>query len=102
MSHQGLFVDTKAAWFAAFQQEVLGFPMAKHDDIVDCLSLIGLLVAQLLPGQRPQKQSREWDPSKDPYQTLDPSQFEAYVHGGSAQAWIGARAMTMSAIPVSR
>ena len=55
MSMDGLHVPTKAPWYAAFQQELLTFPMAKHDDCVDALGLIGQLLTSLLPGQRPRK-----------------------------------------------
>ena len=37
-------VSTKAPWYAAFQQELLTFPMARHDDSVDALGLIGQLL----------------------------------------------------------
>ncbi len=87
MSMDGLFVPTKAPWFATFQQELLTFPMAKHDDCVDALGLIGQLLTSLLPGQRPTKKHYEWDASRDAYQTLgSDAQISAYALGGNSAA----------------
>jgi predicted phage terminase large subunit-like protein len=87
MSMDGLFVPTKAPWYAAFQQELLTFPMAKHDDCVDALGLIGQLLTSLLPGQRPSKKQYEWDASRDAYQTLgSDAQISAYALGGNSSA----------------
>lgn len=33
-----LYVDRAAPWFPAFEAELLGFPRAAHNDLVDCLS----------------------------------------------------------------
>ncbi|KKN16087.1 hypothetical protein LCGC14_0979420 [marine sediment metagenome] len=33
-----LFPSNKPKWWDAFETELLGFPKAKHDDVVDCLS----------------------------------------------------------------
>ena len=37
LAMDGLYVPTKASWYAAFQQELLTFPSSKHDDMVDAL-----------------------------------------------------------------
>jgi predicted phage terminase large subunit-like protein len=50
----GLFVNMKAHFWPAMNQELLGFPGAKHDDIADALGLIGQMVADMVPGQRRQ------------------------------------------------
>jgi phage terminase large subunit-like protein len=42
-----------AAWFAEFKRELLSFPAGKHDDQVDALGLIGQLLDQMVPGQKP-------------------------------------------------
>src|SRR5262249_50374878 len=45
MAMGGLYVPTKASWYPAFLQEVLSFPVGKHDDQVDALGLIGQMLA---------------------------------------------------------
>jgi len=41
MALEGLYVPSKAPWFAEFKRELLSFPAGKHDDQVDALGLIG-------------------------------------------------------------
>jgi predicted phage terminase large subunit-like protein len=41
-------VDKKAAWFPIFEDEVLTFPRARHDDIVDAFSYLGLMVDKMI------------------------------------------------------
>jgi predicted phage terminase large subunit-like protein len=49
LAMDGLYVPTKASWYAAFQQELLTFPSSKHDDMVDALGLIGQLLTMMQP-----------------------------------------------------
>jgi predicted phage terminase large subunit-like protein len=44
MSMGGLYVPAGASWLAEFEQELLRFPSAVHDDQVDALGLIGQLL----------------------------------------------------------
>jgi len=53
MALEGLYVPTNAPWFAEFKSELLSFPAGKHDDQVDALGLIGQLLDQMVPGQKP-------------------------------------------------
>src|SRR4029077_2808771 len=53
MALDGLYVPTTASWFAEFKRELLSFPAGKHDDQVDALGLIGQLVDEMVPGQKP-------------------------------------------------
>lgn len=39
-----VFFDTEAAWFAPFKDELVRFPASAHDDQVDALAYIGLLL----------------------------------------------------------
>ena len=39
----------------AFRSELLSFPAGKHDDQVDALGLIGQLLDQMAPGQKPRQ-----------------------------------------------
>jgi hypothetical protein len=38
---------------ADFVSELLSFPAGKHDDMVDCCSLLGQLLTNLVPGSAP-------------------------------------------------
>jgi predicted phage terminase large subunit-like protein len=58
MSLHGLYVNTKASYYPAFQEEILSFPAARHDDQVDALGLIGQLFDQIQPGQMPRKDAK--------------------------------------------
>lgn len=40
--------DKAAEWWPTFEDEVLSFPRAKHDDMVDALSYIGILIDRLV------------------------------------------------------
>jgi hypothetical protein len=55
MALEGLYVPTTAPWFTEFKRELLSFPAGKHDDHVDALGLIGQLVDQMVPGQKPRQ-----------------------------------------------
>jgi predicted phage terminase large subunit-like protein len=54
----GLYVPVDTPWFADFKAELLGFPDAKHDDIVDALGLVGQLMDKWSPAVRPPKQGK--------------------------------------------
>jgi predicted phage terminase large subunit-like protein len=53
MALEGLYVPAHATWYPEFRAELLNFPAGKHDDQVDALGLIGQLLDQMLPGQKP-------------------------------------------------
>jgi predicted phage terminase large subunit-like protein len=53
MALQGLYVPSKADWYADFRSELLSFPAGKHDDQVDALGLIGQLLDHVTSGRRP-------------------------------------------------
>src|SRR6188508_2936961 len=55
MALEGLYVPTNAVWFAEFKRELLSFPAGKYDDQVDALGLIGQLIDQMVPGQKPRQ-----------------------------------------------
>jgi predicted phage terminase large subunit-like protein len=68
MALEGLYVPTSAPWYAEFKSELLGFPAGKHDDQVDALGLIGQLLDQMVPGQRPdQPQKPKLETGYRPY-----------------------------------
>jgi predicted phage terminase large subunit-like protein len=51
MAMDGLYVPTKGSWYAPFQQELLTFPVGKHDDQVDALGLIGQMLRRCRSGR---------------------------------------------------
>jgi predicted phage terminase large subunit-like protein len=53
MALEGLYVPAGAPWYPDLRAELLAFPAGKHDDCVDALGLIGQLLDQMLPGQKP-------------------------------------------------
>ena len=53
MAPEGLYVSVKTSWCSTFRSELLSFPVGKHDDQVDALGLVGQLLDQMLPGQKP-------------------------------------------------
>jgi predicted phage terminase large subunit-like protein len=63
MATVGLHVQINAPWYSEFRSEILAFPAGRHDDQVDCLSLIGRLLDKLAKG-------REAKPEPMPAMTL--------------------------------
>jgi predicted phage terminase large subunit-like protein len=53
MALEGLYVPTSAAWYPELKHELLSFPAGKHDDQVDALGLVGQLLDQMVPGEKP-------------------------------------------------
>jgi hypothetical protein len=89
----GLYVPTKTPWYAAFQQELLQFPVGKHDDQVDALGLIGQMLATLLVGQQPVNKARKFNPDKDAYRPFtSATQLDHWFRneddiGGETMSW---------------
>lgn len=48
-----VYLPKKAPWLDSFLHELLIFPAGKHDDQVDCCSLIGRMLAEMHPADRP-------------------------------------------------
>ncbi len=76
MALDGLYVPTKAPWYAAFRSELLSFPAGKHDDQVDALGLIGQLLDMMTAGRKPVK---ELEPERDAYVEYDRPDYGADV-----------------------
>ena len=62
MAMLGLYVPTKAPWYANLRSELLSFPAGKHDDQVDALGLVGQLLDRIIAGTRPKKQDEKKRP----------------------------------------
>lgn len=56
MALGGLYVPSHAPWYADFRSELLSFPSGRHDDQVDALGLVGMLLDQMIAGRKPKKQ----------------------------------------------
>jgi hypothetical protein len=54
MALEGLYVPTSVPWYPEVKSELLSFPAGKYDDQVDALGLIGQLLDQMVPGQKPE------------------------------------------------
>lgn len=52
MAMDGLYVPMHAPWFPEFKRELMTFPAARHDDMVDCLSLIGQILDKMISGNK--------------------------------------------------
>lgn len=52
-----VFFDHQATWYPDVYEELRRFPRAKHDDIVDAMSYIGLLLQNMIPAPT----DEEWD-----------------------------------------
>lgn len=48
MRARGVKFDTDADWFIGFQDELMQFPRAKHDDQTDAFAYLGLMLLQLI------------------------------------------------------
>lgn len=53
----GVKFDKTADWYQTFEDELMTFPRARHDDQVDCMSYLGLMVDKLI--EAPTKQEEE-------------------------------------------
>jgi hypothetical protein len=67
-------------WYPAFLQELMTFPVGKHDDIVDALGLIGQMLATLQVASRPKPKAKKPDSGYSPFANV--TQMEAYTSGG--------------------
>jgi predicted phage terminase large subunit-like protein len=73
MALHGLYVPTHAPWYPALRSELLSFPSGKHDDQVDALGLIGLLIDQMVAGVKPKND----DPVKrDAYRSARDERYD--------------------------
>jgi predicted phage terminase large subunit-like protein len=52
MALNGLYYKQDAPWFVEFKNELLRFPVGKHDDQVDALGLVGQLLDKMVSGRK--------------------------------------------------
>lgn len=51
-----VFFPQNATWMSTLEHEILTFPAGKHDDMVDCLSLLGRMLSRMVRANRPREQ----------------------------------------------
>ena len=62
MRAKGCRFDKNAEWYPAFERELLEFPSSKHDDMVDALAYIGLMLKDLVEAPTQQEQDKaDWE-----------------------------------------
>ncbi len=83
MALRGLRVPTKAIWYPAFAQELLTFPVGKHDDQCDSLALVGQLVAMM----QPQPKAVEEKKTGGPYGMADAS-YALFRDSAQLDRWL--------------
>jgi predicted phage terminase large subunit-like protein len=55
----GLRFNKEAEWYSDLEQEMLQFPRARHDDQVDALAWLGLIVDKMLQAPTPQEEEED-------------------------------------------
>jgi predicted phage terminase large subunit-like protein len=53
MALDGLYLPASVPWLADFQNELLKFPVGRHDDQVDAIGLVGQLLDKMVPPPKP-------------------------------------------------
>lgn len=65
---RGIYVPVHAPWYADFRSEILAFPAGRHDDIVDMLGLVGMILDRMVKGRPVPKDAEPKILSTDPSQ----------------------------------
>jgi predicted phage terminase large subunit-like protein len=55
----GVKFDKSAAWYPDLEEEMVRFPKARHDDQVDALSWLGLVLDQVMSANSPEEDEEE-------------------------------------------
>jgi predicted phage terminase large subunit-like protein len=66
-----VYLPRRAPWIGDFVNELLRFPAGKNDDQIDCCSLIGQMLDELVRGSAPQPQAAEPETKPEFYVALD-------------------------------
>lgn len=55
----GVKFDKQADWYMGFEDELMKFPRAKHDDQVDALAYLGLMIDEYIPALTAKQQAQQ-------------------------------------------
>ena len=55
----GVKFDKQADWYMGFEDELMKFPRAKHDDQVDALAYLGLMIDEYIPALTVKQQAQQ-------------------------------------------
>lgn len=72
MALDGLYVPIARSWYPDLRSELLAFPAGNHDDQVDALGLVGLLLDNMIAGQKPKKKEPD---TRDAYRDASESTY---------------------------
>jgi predicted phage terminase large subunit-like protein len=59
MRAKGVKFDKEADWYPKLEEELLQFPRSKHDDQMDCLAYLGLMLDKLIEAPTAKEQEHE-------------------------------------------
>jgi phage terminase large subunit-like protein len=75
----GVKFDKSAIWYPDLEEEMVRFPKARHDDQVDALSWLGLIVDQVQDADTPEEEDEyEYENAKRQHQQDGRSQITGY------------------------
>lgn len=80
MRAHGVRFDKEADWYPAFEDEIISFPRAKHDDQLDAFAYLGMLLDIII--EAPTKEEQEEEIYADELQS------SGYAHAGRNR-WTG-------------
>lgn len=55
----GVFFDKEREWYSDLEQEMLQFPKSRHDDQVDAIAWLGLLIDQMAAARTPKEEEED-------------------------------------------
>ena len=75
----GVKFDKAATWYPDLEEEMVRFPKARHDDQVDALSWLGLIVDQVQDADTPEEEDEfEYEKARRQHQQDGRSQITGY------------------------
>jgi len=79
MKLKACFFDKEADWYSTFEDELMTFPRAKHDDQFDCFSYVGKMLRMLVEANTDKEQvDEEYAESLTDYGDEGRNQFTGY------------------------
>lgn len=59
MRGRGVFFDKEADWYSDLEQEMIQFPKSRHDDQVDAIAWLGLIIDQMATARTPKEMEED-------------------------------------------